>query len=246
MRLKTPVLAGLLLSSSLGQASTISPALGWADEYPFIMVMSFVDADKVLGWTFNVTAPITLNAMGRFDARLGPGFLVTFPPWEGDREVALWNSEGTLLASAFVAPEAPQEGFFRWAEISPVVLNPGNGYIIATPMPGIEFWTDNHRTGMTIHPAIEFGLAVEVVGLLLDPATFEYSYHHPDFAYFGPMFSILDASGPNPGAPIPEPGTWALMLGGWRPWRVFASADAALSRYAGPAVRIFARVNVIQ
>lgn len=212
MKTITTLLSGLLLFATLGQSSTVNPALGWT-EYPSLLHFNAA-FDYVRGWSFNVSTPITVNALGRFDARLAPGFQINILPWEGTREVALYDPEGTLLASAFLASDAPEQDLFRWAEITPVVLNPGTGYTIATPVPTFEWYAENRPESVDIHPAIELAAALSASGLVLDPGAFAFSQGDDVFAFMGPMFSILDAGGPNPDASIPEPGAWTLMLAG--------------------------------
>jgi hypothetical protein len=210
MRFKTAVLAGLFVSATLVQAGPISPAFTFVNP----PTQFGTGPDYVLGWVFNVTETITVNALGQFDASLVSS---DFSPWEGTRPVGIWNPAGDLIASASVAQGDPAGTLFHWAAITPVVLTPGDGYIIASvrptgPQGGERFtWSDAEQIISTI-PAVEMVAGAFLLGdnLAQRPDTIDDSV----LAYFGPSFSILESNGQNPDAPIPEPGTWALMLAG--------------------------------
>jgi hypothetical protein len=125
---------------------------------------------------------------------------------------------GVDVASASVGDGDPAVSYFRWAEITPIVLAPGDGYIIASvrltgPMRGDPFTWAYSGEVILSNPAIEVVMAAWDYGNSLEfrPGNLE----EDDLAYFGPSFSILSGGAPPVnGSQIPEPGTWALMLAG--------------------------------
>lgn len=77
-----------------------------------------------LGWSFSTNDAITVNALGVFDSGLDG--------LAGRYQVGLWNSGGTLLASATVAAgvSAPLTDQFRYASVAGVSLAAGQTYTI--------------------------------------------------------------------------------------------------------------------
>jgi len=79
-----------------------------------------------LGYSFLVNTSINAVSLGVFDQG-GDGLLVS-------HDVGLWDSSGTLLASATVAAGTldPLNGGFRFAAISPVSLAAGSIYYVGS------------------------------------------------------------------------------------------------------------------
>ena len=77
-----------------------------------------------IGWKFNVLSPTTVTGLGWFDQGLDG--------LQQQHEVGIWNSTGTLLASAFVQAGTtdPLDGVFRTATITPLILSPGTNYTV--------------------------------------------------------------------------------------------------------------------
>lgn len=72
-----------------------------------------------IGWQFNVLSPTLVDGLGWFDQGLDG--------LQQQHEVGIWNSAGTLLASAIIQAGTtdPLDGVFRTVAITPLVLSPG-------------------------------------------------------------------------------------------------------------------------
>jgi hypothetical protein len=204
MNSRFTLLAALLLCALTLHAGAISPAITFTTPPAD---MDSTDWSNLWGWSFNVTKTITVNAFGNFDASLVNS---SFAPWEDHHEVGLWSPAGVLLASTTVHPGDPATGFFRYAQITPVVLTPGDGYIIAGVTSSDGYFTPFYEypgTPLTTIPAIEFVAAAHAHSSdLVMPVDFYPGIH----GWFGPTFSAAEGGTPA----VPEPGTWALMLAG--------------------------------
>ncbi len=152
-----------------------------------------------LGWDFRTTGSLQVDALGFFDDSLNG--------LADSHEVGLWNSSGTLLASATVAAGTvdPLTAQFRYVNIAPVTLAAGQTYYI-----GALFLDGNDNvvfpgTGGTVttNPLIVYGQSTyaDSSSTLTDP-TIEFGQN----GFFGPNF-LLSA--------VPEPASWALMILGF-------------------------------
>lgn len=81
------------------------------------------------GWQFSVSDPLQVEQLGFWDSGLD-GLAVAHP-------VGIWLDDATLLTSATVpaGTAATLDGTFRWVTTSPVVLQPGNTYVIGAFWP---------------------------------------------------------------------------------------------------------------
>lgn len=196
--------AALLLCAFTLHAGAISPAITFTA--PPIDA-GLANGSNVLGWSFNVITTITVDALGNYDASLANS---NFAPWEYSHDVGLWSPSGVLLASTTVHPGDPATGYFRYAEITPVVLTPGDGYIVAGVSFSDGYFTPFYEypgTPFTTIPAIEFVASAYASGSdLVIPGHFDPEVH----GWFGASFSAVEGRTPA----VPEPGTWALMLTG--------------------------------
>jgi hypothetical protein len=149
-----------------------------------------------LGWQFSTNTGITVTALGLFDdAQDG---------LSERHELGLWNSAGTLLASAFVSAgtSAPLVNQFRYADIADIVLGAGTYQVGALFTSG----NDNlifpaYATAFSTASELQFLSATYVAGGTLgNPVNSGGQYP----AYFGP--NILFGANQ-----VPEPGSLALL-----------------------------------
>lgn len=94
------------------------------------------DGGMVAGSLLNNMAPASVNALGFVD--VGADGLA------GSYSVGLWDSAGTLLASATVTPASPLVGDFRWTPIAPVTL-PAGQFTVGALLPAnpADAWLDH-------------------------------------------------------------------------------------------------------
>jgi hypothetical protein len=144
----------LLLTFGPSQASTLG--------IDFSSSSGFDSASRyVLGWEFTVSAPITVDALGALD-RGGDGFAY------GPQQVGLWKTDGTLLASVSVTSDDPLTSWWRFADITPITLEAGESYIVAsqggegylffangTTAPGVTYVQDRHSGDIGTPPYTE-------------------------------------------------------------------------------------------
>ncbi len=85
--------------------------------------------DTTRGWEFTVSEKLQVEQLGFWDSALD-GLNVAHP-------VGIWLDDGTLLTSATVlaGTAAPLDGKFRWVGTAPVILWPGNTYVIGAYWP---------------------------------------------------------------------------------------------------------------
>jgi len=163
-------------------------------------------AGQNIGWRFNALSSMTVVGLGWFDDA-GDGLILS-------HRIGLWNSFGTLLATATVSAgtAAPLVGQFRTVGIGPVVLAAGmdytiGGYTTATAAGHDPFY---FNAPYTTDPSIAYTGAVF--------SNFTPSFGRPTQSssatsgFFGPSFSVA-ANVPNVSA-VPEPATIALVGGG--------------------------------
>ena len=158
-----------------------------------------------LGWQFTTNAPITVNALGMFDAGLD-GLAES-------HEIGLWDSAQTLLASATIGSGASGTliNQFRYVSISDIVLAAGEyriGVLFPSgadetifPVAGLQ------AVGYTPAPEIISNSPVfEELPTLAFPVNIfpNSSFPNPPSGFFGPNFLISDSD-------VPEPTTLALL-----------------------------------
>jgi hypothetical protein len=149
-----------------------------------------------LGWEFHVLAPFTVTQLGFYDD--GKNGLAEA------HDVGIWDPNGNLMVTGTVQPGDPLVSWWRWTSVTPVVLLPDTGYVIA----GVTGLIDNYTwdpEGFVTDPRIQFAVnrylasAALVYPVSVDP--------NVSVGFFGPNFS-------DEGAAIPEPATSALIGGG--------------------------------
>jgi hypothetical protein len=87
---------------------------------------------QTIGWEFTAHAPITISALGMFDASQDG----LFDP----HEIGLWTVGGTLLTSTTIpaGTSAGLVGLFRYVDIKPITLQAGQNYVVGLLMLGLQ------------------------------------------------------------------------------------------------------------
>jgi len=157
-----------------------------------------------IGYDFSLTSSITVTALGFFDANGASGPANSHP-------IGIWNSGGTLLASATVPSGAPSlliDGF-DFVSISPVVLGPGSyataAYGLVDSPDQFLFGESGSTTvgGLTLQGAVQ---QASVPGLTFPTQPENFATQ----GYFGPDFLV------QAGASVPEPSSFtpaAVLFG---------------------------------
>ena len=182
-------LAAAMLVAGFGgsaQAVTISPAVEYTtsgtltDSRPF-----------TLGYSFSLSAPVTVNALGYWDNGRG-----------SNHQVGIWDAGGTLLTSTTVMGTDPTVGHFVWGAISDYTLAAGS-YVI-----GGEFLGDgtfnSAATGILSIAQYTYGTDLQAFGAGLNFPTFSTNGIYGSNGILEVSFSVTTA--------VPEPSSYALML----------------------------------
>jgi hypothetical protein len=143
-----------------------------------------------LGFVFTATSSFAVDGLGYYDN----GGLTEV------HQVGLYNSSGTLLASATVTGTGTQMGFFNYTAISDVDLIAGQTYQVV----GTSGFVDPYAfetVGFSTAPNITFDNDIYTPGDTLAFGTTTDGLN----GYFGANFEEVSAS------PVPEPSTLALF-----------------------------------
>ena len=193
-----------------------APALagpGWEFKIPG---NSFTNGVWDFATAFSVNSNVTPSGLGSYaDPRTGNADGNAVALYECADAACL--TTGTLLASANVTNIYPINGHFRYVTIAPVNLLAGHSYEVAGVSNQDNYtWND---TGFTVDPALS------ILTTSGESARWKHS-GTPDFltgsgsidipgedGFWGPNIFLGDAGGFTHG--VPEPASWALMLGGF-------------------------------
>ena len=147
-----------------------------------------------LGWEFATTGE-TISALGYNDYGFGT-----------PHAVGVYDSSGNLLASASVTAASTLEDGYRYTAITPLVLAPGNYYLMGTT------YSAGDTDGWTYQAA---AFTTNAATTYID------SFFNSDATATTLMFPDSEASTRQylevnfqTGTTVPEPATWAMMLVG--------------------------------
>ena len=170
------------------QAVTIMPAVEYTTSGTLSDNRAFT-----LGYSFSLSAPVTINALGYWDNGR-----------HSNHQVGIWDAGGTLLTFTTVLGTDPTVGHFVWDAIPNFTLAAGN-YVI-----GGEFLGDgtfnSFATGIVSIPEYTYGNDRQRAGAGLNFPTTTIGGYGAN--------GILEVSFSVTAAPIPEPSSWALMMVG--------------------------------
>ena len=147
------------------------------------------NSNQSVGWQFDVLEPITVQALTWFDEDQD-GLSVA-------HETGIWNPAGTLLVSVVIpaGTAADLRGVWRSVPVSPVVLTPGNGYIVGgfngSPLTDRLAFNVVHTF---VHPSINYVDATfsGINGIFERPTSFSGA----ETGFYGPSFQL--SLGPEP------------------------------------------------
>ena len=187
------------------QASTVAFGVsgGQAEDVP--------GSDIALGYSFTVNTPIDVTALGLYDynGTQGAG------SFSSPHDVTIWNSSGTIVASAHMAAWFQCAGYsgcdawgpdgFRYKSLgSPVLLNAGTYIIGAQNGDSVSYYTDPFLAKAGVYnngAAVTYGESLlNFSGPFNEPNT----HYNDDAGYFGPNFQFEAA--------VPLPGSLALFV----------------------------------
>lgn len=142
-----------------------------------------------IGAQFNITASYTVRYLGFYDD-LGDGLTQS-------HAVGIWDSDQNLLTTATVVSGDPLIGHFRWAAVTPIVLQTNDNYRIAA-VTGSENYSWGNTGFFTDSRVVYVRSAYTPSNVLVFPGGFD-----SNIGYFGPNFSDV---------PVP-PTAWLLASG---------------------------------
>lgn len=148
--------------------------------------------DHSLGWSFHVSSPVTVTALGYNDY----GF-------SSAHNVGIYSSGATLLASAVVTGGSTLDSGYRYTSIASLLLGIGDYFIVGTTLGYGDGWI-YEGTVATIGAISYTGsyYTSGTGGTLAFPSTFASTREYM-------LVNFQVASG------VPEPATWAMMLIGF-------------------------------
>ncbi|MFN9848492.1 MAG: PEPxxWA-CTERM sorting domain-containing protein [Alphaproteobacteria bacterium] len=189
---------------------TLAPAVATAaTAVSAIVGGSLGESSQTRGFKFSLSDTITVTGLGYYDAG-GDGFAVA-------HEVGIWDLGGNLLVSGTVSSGTSDtlvDGFRYTTKLSGLATLAAGSYLVGGRSNSAD---ENLRdaTSATFGPLLSYGGSVTNGSNAFSAPTVATPGF--DVGYFGANFTY------DVGA-IPEPGTWALMIGG------FGLAGAMLRR----------------
>jgi hypothetical protein len=144
-----------------------------------------------LGFEFSTNSDITVTHLGFYDP--GDGEIT-------DPDVGIYDLAGTLLGSAYVMPDDPLDGWFRYASVTPFTLDANQSYRIAAATGGNFF--AGGVSGFTTDPAINYITDSFVESNTLVFPEYSEGLTAAYAGWFGPNFK---------GEVVPEPASLSLL-----------------------------------
>ena len=194
--------ASLLVLAATPAVQARLPAITLTEPGP-----TFESAPYTLGFAFSVVADVHLVGLGVYD-HLADGL-------EAAAEVALWEGDSTAARLQTLVPAgtaAALDGLFRFAPVTPLLLQPGRVYVVAAYLDASVATS----FGMDTAGAASIDPRVTVLGDRYGDGFLSLAYpamsDGTPGGWLGANFQL---------APVPEPGPAALLaLGlavlGWR------------------------------
>jgi len=151
-----------------------------------------------LGWTFTTNSALVVDELGLFDD--------SQDGLAESHDLGLWDEGGTLLTSGTIGSGTSGTliANFRYVDVVNVTLASGARYYVgalfATGSDNVKF---PDASGFSSIAAINFDGATYAGGGVLTRPTAGFG----GAGFFGPNFTASGA--------VPEPATWALMIGGF-------------------------------
>jgi hypothetical protein len=175
-------------ASAPATAAVVSPAFTYTSGGVLSDSRAFT-----LGFSFSLSGAATVNGLGYNSLNLTQ-----------TQTVGLWNTAGVLLASAVVNPTDQLVSNFRWADIGALNLTAGT-YILAGTFTGGVF--PSSLQGVTTAPGYSYISSYQQEGSgLLFPSDSGNGYGNQGIGLVNLSLGT---------AAVPEPATWAMMIGGF-------------------------------
>ena len=149
-----------------------------------------------LGWSFTANSNVAVVGLGNWAAP------VSFPQ---DQQVGLWNSNGTLIASAYVTNADPLVGTAPWrfASIAPVQLTAGQTYVVGG-QGGADYTV---ISGPTVNPLITYITSLYTYNSGANsPLVEPLSPQSSPYGWFGGNIELTST---------PLPSTWTMLIAGF-------------------------------
>jgi hypothetical protein len=187
-------MAATALTAAAGSvsAASISPAV----EYTSVSTVSD-QRTYTLGYSFSLSAPVTVNALGYWDDGRGQ-----------DHQVGVWDSSQNLVAFTTVLGGDPVVGHFRWDTINNLVL-PAGQYTIGGAFLGFGASFPVQATGLS---------TISQFSWIADEQAFGPGLNFPSFssgAYGQNGILAADFSVATSTVSVPEPKAWLLTILGF-------------------------------
>lgn len=162
---------------------------------------SFSNGIWDFGWTFRANETVTVSGLGYY-ADPTNGFVF-------QNQVALYNSSGSLLASAVVDNTYALVGHFRYVTIAPITLTAGQTYQVDGVSNRDNYTWDD--AGFATNSAISYVSNSWTSTSGSSPFFQTNTQSDSNRGFHGPNLFL---GAPDFTAPVPEPETYALLLAG--------------------------------
>jgi hypothetical protein len=188
MKLRAAVIGVGLALACVANAYAITPAY----EYSGFDGIKTSTSAMTVGFEFTLSKDTTIDALGYFDDGKGK-----------DHEVGIWNSAGSLLASTTVHGSDVLSGNYYYSAIGALTLSAGT-YVIGGTYLGDRAAIPYALMDLTTASNFSWTRALQTGGTgLLQPTQAVSGYG--DYGIAAVNFSV---------AAVPEPATYAMLLGG--------------------------------